>query len=99
MDFGKLTRTNAAISIGEWTSCIHSAPDLEAVPDKQSVNPFTGETIEVSGDGKAFYLNGGQRIGNISLEGGSLLTTGVPIERCETLAEELGAVFELDDRS
>jgi len=99
MDFAKITRKRTAIELDEWNRLIESHDFLEPIPDREATNPFTNTDIAVSGAGKAFYIQGGSKTGNIVLEDGQLLATGVPISVCTILADEIAAeVFE-DDRS
>ena len=99
MDFGKIKREARPILLPEWTKIIASTSTLEQVPDRRGINPFTKEKVVFPGEGKAYYVVDGERIGNASLEKGEILTTGIPRELCEQIAQSLKAkVFE-DDRS
>jgi hypothetical protein len=99
MDFGKIKRAARPIQLPEWNTIIASTSSLEQVPDRTGINPFTKEKVVFPGEGKAYYVVDGERIGNASLEEGEILTTGIPRELCEQIAQALEAeVFE-DDRS
>src|SRR5438034_1033361 len=99
MDFGRIKRDARPIKLPEWNKIIASTSALEQVPDRTGINPFTKEKVVFPGQGKAYYVVDGERIGNASLEEGEILTTGIPRELCEQIAQSLKAkVFE-DDRS
>lgn len=99
MDFGKIKRDARPIQLPEWNTIVASTSALELVPDRTRINPFTKEKVVFPGEGKAYYVVDGERIGNASLEKGEILTTGIPRELCEQIARVLKAkVFE-DDRS
>ena len=99
MDFGKIRRPDEEIRLDEWNAVLTSNDFLRPVPDREGVNPFTQERIVVPGEGKAYYVENGEDTGNVSLEDGVLLTTGVPKTACDIIAKLLNAqVFE-DDRS
>ncbi len=99
MDFGKINKADGRIGLEEWQKVIDSNSSLQQAPDRKGVNPFTNEEIIFTGEGKAYYLENNEPAGNISLEEGELLTTGVPVSICEAIAKEFNAeVFE-DDRS
>ncbi len=97
MDFGKIARPGEDIRLDEWNTVIASNDFLRPIPDREGVNPFTKETIVLAGEGKAYYVENGQDAGNISLEDGVLLTTGVPKSVCDIITKQLKAhVFESD---
>src|SRR2546425_1136355 len=99
MDFARIRRIERPITLPEWNEIIASHASLEQVPDRTGVNPFTKEAVLFSGVGKAYYMVDGERLSNASLEGDEILTTGIPQEVCEQVAQCLNAsVFE-DDRS
>jgi hypothetical protein len=98
-EFGLIKKQTGEIYLKEWIEVIETDPSLEQVQDRKGVNPFTNEKVVFPGEGKAYYLESGKRVGNISLEDGRLLTTGVPKAKCEQLGALLGAVVESDDRS
>lgn len=98
-EFGIIKKKIGEVHLAQWHKIIESDPSLEKVEDRTGVNPFTNEKVVFPGEGKAYYLESGERVGNISLEGGRLLTTGVPKDKCEQLGTLLGAVVEQDDRS
>jgi hypothetical protein len=99
MNFGKITRLDEEIRLGEWNTIIASNDFLRPIPDREGVNPITQEKVVFPGEGKAYYLENGVKAGNVSLEDGVLLTTGVSKSACDTIAKQLKAqVFE-DDRS
>lgn len=99
MDFGRIRRNSQLIDLPEWEKIIASNPLLEQIPDRIGINPFTKEKVVFPGKGAAYYVVDGERIGNASLEEGEILTTGIPREFCEQIAQALNAnVFE-DDRS
>jgi hypothetical protein len=69
------------------------------IPDREGINPLTNESVIFRGGGKALCVVDGKPVGNATLEGGEILTTGVPGDVCGELAAALYArVFE-DDRS
>ena len=92
-------RTGSQIDLAEWDSIIDQEPWLEQLEDKSCENPFTGETLQVPGAGRAYFIKDGNRVGSVALEGGELLTTQVPIEACEEIARKLEATVQADDRS
>jgi hypothetical protein len=99
MDFGKIKRVARPIELSEWNEIISSTSAFEQVPDRTGINPFTKKQVVFPGEGKAYYVVNGERIGNASLEEGEILTTGIPREVCELIAKSLKAkVFE-DNRS
>ena len=99
MDFGRISRLTGEIGLEEWNLVIESSDFLLPIPDREGTNPFTQEKMVISGAGKAYYLENGERTGNIALEDGELLTTGVPESACQEIAKELGAQVLEDDRS
>lgn len=97
MDLAKIRRDAAPIGLPEWKAVIESHSFLEQVPDRSGTNPFTQEKVLFPGAGKAYYIVDGERVGNASLEGGEILTTGIPRDLCEKVAQILNAaVFEVD---
>jgi hypothetical protein len=99
MDFARIRRDVCPISLSEWNEVIASHAFLEQMPDRTGTNPFTKEKVLSSGKGKAYYVVDSERVGNASLEDGEILTTGIPPDVCEQIAQCLHAnVFE-DDRS
>lgn len=96
--FGKIERLSGEISLSEWSKIIKSDPTLEQMKDRKGVNPFTNEEVVFPGAGKAYYVESGERIGNISLENGVLLTTSVPENKCKQIGGLLGALVSKDDR-
>jgi hypothetical protein len=99
MDFGRISRNSQPLRLDEWNQLIDSHDFLRPIPDRRGTNPFTKEEVLFSGEGKAFYVENGEMVGNIALEDGELKTTGVPVEICRLLAERLGAHVIEDDRS
>jgi hypothetical protein len=97
--FGKIERSVGEIYQREWDKVIQTDSSLEQVEDKKGVNPFTNAEVIFPGEGKAYYIESGDRVGNISLEGGVLLTTGVPKKKCEQIGTLLKALVSKDDRS
>ena len=89
MDFGKIKRDARQIRLPEWNKIIASISALEQVPDRTGINPFTNEKVVFPGEGKVYYVVDGERIGNASLEEGEILTTGIPRELCEQIAQSL----------
>jgi hypothetical protein len=99
MDFGRIKRDAQPITPPEWNKIIASISSLEQMADRTRINPFTKEKMLAPGEGKAYYVVDGERMGNASLEDGEILTTGIPRKLCEQIAKALNAkVFE-DDRS
>ncbi len=99
MDYGKIRKLNDKIQLREWENIINSHQSLTQASERKTVNPFTKKSITVSNIGVAYYIENKNQAGNIALEEGELLTTGVPISICKDIAAILGAkVFE-DDRS
>ncbi len=74
-------------------------PALEQFPDRTEINPFTKEKVFSPGEGKAYYVVDGERMGNATLEEGEILTTGIPREFCDQIALSLNAETFEDDRS
>jgi hypothetical protein len=99
MEFCTIERAGKAIDLDEWTRIVASNVFLEAVPDRRAVDPFTQEELLVGGEGKAYYVEEGNKVGNISLEDGVLRTTGVPIAACNVIAELLNAEVARGERS
>ena len=99
MDFARIRRDARPITLTEWNEIIASHTFFEQVPDRTGTNPFTNEKEFFSGVGKAYYVVDNERVGNASLEDGEILTTGLPRDVCQQVAQRLYAsVFE-DDRS
>ncbi len=99
MDFGLIKMEVGEISLSEWNKIIHSSDSLIQAPDVMGTDPFTNEEVCFPGEGIAHYLINNEKVGNISLEYGELLTTGVSLSFCNEIAIKIGAkVFE-DDRS
>ena len=100
MQFGRIKRDDSVIKLDEVEDLIESTDWLGRMPEGRTVkNPFTGEVITVPTEGRAFYLVDNKPAGAISLEGGQLLTDGVPADICQVLAERLSASVYKDDRS
>ncbi len=99
MDFGRIKRDARPIKLPEWNKIVASMSSLEQMPDRTGINPFTKEKEVFRGEGKAYYVVDGERIGNASLEDGEILTTGVPLELSEQIAQSLMAKVFDDDRS
>jgi hypothetical protein len=99
MDFGKIKRQNEPIMLAEWQQVIEGLPDLSQMPDRERTNPFTLERIVVSGEGQSLYSESGNPVGNASLENGEILTTGIPLHICLSIARALSADVYQDDRS
>ena len=99
MDCGKITRTGSDISSDEWKNLIDTEQQIIHMPDRVGTNPFTQERMVFSGKDKAYYQENGVSVGNIVLESGELMTTGVPRQFCERLASALGGLVLEDDRS
>ena len=99
MDFGKIKKNYGEIKIEEWDEIISKSPLLERAPDRRGINPFTNEEMIFSGMGIAYYYESSEKVGNIYLKEGVLLTTGVPISFCYEIAASLNAAVFEDDRS
>ncbi len=99
MDVGRIRRAAHSITLPEWTNIIASTSALEQAPDRKGINPFTKEEVVFPGEGKAYYVLDGERMGNASLQEGEILTTGIPRELCEQIAQCLKAKVFNDDRS
>ncbi len=99
MDFGRIVKDAGEIDPGKWNEIIAKNELLEQAPDRKGVNPFTNEEVIFSGAGVAFYYENGEKVGNICLQDGVLLTTGVPMSFSFELAKILNAVACEDDRS
>jgi hypothetical protein len=95
--FMRITRPDGAIRTEEVDSLIAKRDDLQAIADSRMINPFTKEPITSAGT--ALYLRQGKPVGNLTVEDGDVLTTGIPRSVCEELAELLGAAVHKDDRS
>jgi hypothetical protein len=95
--FTRIARSDGQIKLQELNEIVASHPALLQIPDRQMVNPFSQQPLVASGTGKAYYVENREPIGNLSLEGGELITTGIPRAVCEELASLLGAcVFDAD---
>lgn len=99
MDFGKICKIDGSIEFEEWIEFVEKCTFLETFPNKTAINPFTNEEIEIPGEGKAYFILNGERLGNVSLEEGELLTTGVPENFCNSIAEYFESEVFTDDRS
>ena len=99
MQFGKIQRVEGVIPFDEFEKLMESEDQLDQVEDRRGLNPFTNEEVIFSGKGKAFYRVDGEDLGNLSLESGVVLTTGVPRDVCEKIALFLRADLSEDDRS
>jgi hypothetical protein len=99
VEFARIRREGPPITLSEWNAIIASHPFFEHIPDRIGTNPFTNERVVFPGEGKAYYVVDGAKVGNGSLEGGEILTTGIQRDVCGQVAKSLNAkVFE-DDRS
>ena len=98
MEVGVIKWPDRAIDHSDWHRLIADHIALEPVPDREMINPFTKARIVASGAGKAYYRMGKKRVGNLSLEDGVILTSGVPRDFCVELARTLGAEVLEDDR-
>lgn len=93
----RIAKPSGSIQLDQLNEIIAQRPELKPMPDRQVANPFTIESMIASGAGKAFYLEKDKPIGNLSLEDGEVLTTGIPRPICEGLALHLGAdVYDID---
>lgn len=99
MDFGKIKRIVGEIAHEEWSNFIFNHDYLEQAQDRKGINPFTHEEIIFPGQSMAYYCEMGQRVGNICLQEGILLTTGVPESVCIEIAKSFNAVLSEDDRN
>jgi hypothetical protein len=99
MNFGKIAITGDEIMLEQWNSVISNQEFLEQAPDRKGVNPFTEKEEVFPGEGIAFYTENGDRAGNIVLQDGVLLTSGVPMAVCLELASIFGAIVSEEDRS
>lgn len=99
MEFGKIQREMSPITLPEWKKVIAPNAFLEQMSPRTGINPFTKEKVVFSGEGCAYYVVDGVKMGNASLENGEILTTGMPREVCEEIARSLKATVFEDDRS
>lgn len=99
LEFGIIKRTTGDIELAEWNKIIQSDKSLKQAENRIGVNPFTKEETIFSGEGLAYFVLSGEVVGNISLESGVLLTTGVSLSKCTEIADSLSAFVEPDDRS
>ena len=97
--FARIRREGRPITEKEFDFVVTERDDLEPMPNREGTNPFTGEKVLFSGSGRAIYKDNGEGAGNASLEGGEILTTGIPMAVCVLIANELDAAAEADDRS
>ena len=97
--FARIARSYRPIDIAEWKNVIAAHPALEPMPDRVGVDPFTQEKVLFPGEGRAFYIEDGQRVGNAAFENGEVLTTAIPQNVCEEVAAQLAAKVFDDDRS
>lgn len=95
----RIAKPGESISLAEINALIAEHPALQPVPDRTMVNPFTKEPILARGEGKAYYLDGGKPVGNLALEEGEVITTGIPRAACERFAALLGAELSEADFS
>ena len=72
MDFGRISRNAQPILLDEWNQLVDSYDFLQPIPDRKGTNPFTNEEVVFSGEGKAYYVENGEKVGNIALEDGEL---------------------------
>jgi len=95
MEFCRIKNDAAEIDIVDWNKLIESTKNLEKMPDTNSIDPLTNEEIIFSSEGKAYYIENSEKVGNINFENGVLLTNAVPISVCEKIAKSLDAkVYE-----
>jgi hypothetical protein len=99
MDFGRIQRPSQPIGLAEWLDVITAHPALEHMPDREGINPFTKARVTFPGKGNAFYVVEGKRLGNAALDGGEVLTMGIPRATCEEIARRLAGSLVEDDRS
>jgi hypothetical protein len=99
MEFARIKRTSRPITMAEWNKVIASQSCLEGVPDRKGINPFTKEEVTFPGAGKAYYVEEGEPVGSASLEEGEILTTAIPRNVCQQIAQLLAAKVFKDDRS
>lgn len=97
--FFAIKRAEGSIGLSEWSDLIATNEYLEQAPVREGINPFTQERVVFSMSGVAYYLEAGRRKGNICLEDGRLLATGVPRTFCAEVAVLLGASLYEEDRS
>lgn len=97
MEFCTIKKDADDINIVEWNKIIDDFDNLEQMPDMHTHDPFNNEEILFSGKGKAYFINNNERVGNINLEHGVLLTNAVPISVCEKIARSLAAKVYEDD--
>jgi hypothetical protein len=95
--FFVIRKQTGAISLLDWDAIVDSTSYLERAPERAGVNPFTKEPIFFWG--RAHFLVHGKRVGNIVLDRGRLLATGVPRSKCAEIARRLGARVYDGDRS
>lgn len=99
MDFAKISRLGGEIYPSEIEALIESRGDLQPLPVRSGINPFTREPTVFRPPPGAMYQPGGERRGNLTLEEGVVLTTGIPKSVVVELADTLNAEWSEDDRS
>lgn len=57
------------------------------MPDRAGTNPFTNESVLFPGEGKAIYIEDSEATGNLVLDEGRILFTGVPEAIVKDVAE------------
>lgn len=91
--FTRIVRQGNPIQLLDVNKLLESRMDLQPIPDRTMPHPFKkGEVVHASGAGKANYLEANKPVGNLSLEEGEVITTGIPRSACEELAMFLDAV-------
>lgn len=99
MDFAKIIRTADRISPSDIDELIAGRDELNPIPDRTGINPFTREPITFKAPPGALYQANGETLGNLTLEDGVILTTGIPESVVVEIAAALKAEWSEDDRS
>lgn len=99
MEFAKIVRAGKAIDHTEIEDLISKRDDLQPIPDRTGINPFTREPTVFRAPPGAIYELDGERLGNLTLEEGVILTTGIPETVVVEVAAVLNAEWSQDDHS
>lgn len=99
MDFARIIRTEEEIRSSDIKKLIAERDDLVPIPERTGINPFTKEPTVFKAPPGARYQPDGEPLGNLTLEDGVILTSGIPESIIAEVAAVLGAQWSEDDRS
>lgn len=76
-----------ALTLDDVRRIIDEFECFQPMPDRAGTNPFTNESMLFPGEGRAIYIEGSEAIGNLALDEGRILFTGVPEAIVQDVAE------------